>query len=259
MTTSDFSNYELKRKLNIQENENLLKELGLNGLKEGIAADIPNIQIEKKKRRVISYNKKSSVNVKAPARLSRRLRGEVPIEHFELDDILDDNDRVKQLEIAENKKEQEISIINSLPDTISVPFTLRSIGTTVWSLGELIQGKGRSKAWSSRGCKYKHPYPIGYRATKSHFGNDYTMGILSPEKEGEGPVFTVQHKSTIWKGPTPTAPWTEACIRSRSSQTRVSGPLFFGFSDPFTMKAIEQMEGYQASSLPEMDSKESDC
>ncbi|OBZ82200.1 hypothetical protein A0J61_09750 [Choanephora cucurbitarum] len=220
------SNYELKRKLNIQENESLLKELGLHGLKKGIAADIPNVQIEKKKkRRMAGYNKKTSVITTTPARLSRRLRGEMPIEHFELDDILDDHDRVKQLEIAENKKQEQEIVINNLPNDISVPFTLRSIGTTVWSLGELVKGRGRSKAWSSRGCKYKHPYPIGYRATKSHFGNDYTMGILPPEREGEGPVFTVQHNNTIWKGPTPTAPWTEACIKSRSSQTRVSGPL----------------------------------
>lgn len=51
------------------------------------------------------------------------------------------------------------------------------------------------------------------------------MGILPPEKEGEGPVFEVQLKTTSWKGATPTAPWTEACIRSKSSSTRVSGPL----------------------------------
>lgn len=31
---------------------------------------------------------------------------------------------------------------------------------------------------------------MGYRATKSHFGNDYTMGI-SKGAEDEPPVFTV--------------------------------------------------------------------
>ena len=118
------------------------------------------------------YNKKTSVITTTPARLSRRLRGEMPIEHvtdyclrrkqpkliltclqFELDDILDDHDRVKQLEIAENKKQEQEIVINNLPNDISVPFTLRSIGTTVWSLGELVKGRGRSKAWSSRGVK----------------------------------------------------------------------------------------------------------
>lgn len=48
------------------------------------------------------------------------------------------------------------------------------------------------------------------------------MGILAGE---DGPVFTVQHKSITWSGNTPTAPWTEACIKSKSSSTRVSGPL----------------------------------
>jgi hypothetical protein len=51
------------------------------------------------------------------------------------------------------------------------------------------------------------------------------MGILPPKVEGEGPIFTVQHKSSVWTGVTPTAPWTEACMKSKSSTTRVSGPL----------------------------------
>lgn len=50
------------------------------------------------------------------------------------------------------------------------------------------------------------------------------MGI-SAGVEGEAPVFTVQHNLTTWTGHTPTAPWTEACIKSKSSSTRVSGPL----------------------------------
>lgn len=83
---------------------------------------------------------------------------------------MDENDRIRQLEISEKRKEEEKEHILSLPDIISVPVTLRmlsfnfqksnwshqvfylgSIGTTIWSLGELNVGKGRSKAWSSRG------------------------------------------------------------------------------------------------------------
>ncbi|KAG0749443.1 hypothetical protein G6F57_002255 [Rhizopus arrhizus] len=249
--TVDLSNYELKRKTNIEENQNLLRQLGL-GVSEGIAADIPHFepnqrQTKKSKKR---YNR-APPKPKAPVRLSRRIRGQTPEEITDLSEVVDENDRVRQLEIAEKEIEQEDTL--SLSKNIHVPLTLRSIGTTIWSLGELNTGKGRSKAWSSRGCKYKHPYPIGYRATKSHFGNDYTMGItLSAEGE---PNFTVQINSTTFNGKTPTAPWTEACIRSRSSSTRVSGPLFFGFSDPVTMHLIEKMEGYKEASLPE-DSKE---
>ncbi|KAI8145209.1 hypothetical protein BJV82DRAFT_51270 [Fennellomyces sp. T-0311] len=116
-----------------------------------------------------------------------------------------------------------------------------SIGTTIWELGRIYTEEGRSKYWSGRGvgvkeqirdkclktikkCRYKHPYPIGFRATKSHFGNEYTMTI---EKGDEGPVFKVQVNSskTIYSGATPTAPWTEACKKSKSQGTRVSGPL----------------------------------
>ncbi|KAI8967223.1 hypothetical protein BDF20DRAFT_917700 [Mycotypha africana] len=232
------SNYELKRKLNMENNEKLLKELGLTGSilsKGSIAADIPNLKeipndgtIRKKKRRAPVTPKRAAIQ-QAPSRLSRRLRGETPETFTDIEDILDDNDRVRQLDIMQKDALQSTTqttmVLDTLPADIYTPFTLRSIGTTVWELGKLCTGKGRSKAWSSRGCKFKHPYPIGYRATKSHFDNDYTMGILPPEKEGEGPIFQVQHKSKIWRGATPTAPWTEACIQSKSSSTRVSGPL----------------------------------
>ncbi|KAI9480265.1 MAG: hypothetical protein EXX96DRAFT_173805 [Benjaminiella poitrasii] len=166
-------------------------------------------------------------------------------------DIVDDQDRIRQLNVATPLVEEQTI---ELPDDVHVPLTLRSIGTTIWELGKLHVGKGRSKAWSNRSCKYKHPYPIGYRATKSHFGNDYVMGIsLAETKEKDGPVFEVQlaNKDVTWKGQTPTAPWTEACLKSKSSNTRVSGPLFFGFSDPLTMKLIEKMKGYKEACLPE--------
>ncbi|CEG82976.1 hypothetical protein RMATCC62417_16961 [Rhizopus microsporus] len=252
--TAELSNYELKRKLNMEENQNILRELGL-GVPTGIAADIPSIgRHEKENKKVKRYYRASpkSKAPKTPVRLSRRIRGETPEEITELDEIVDENDRVRQLDIAERPNEADKD--DSLPtfENIYVPLTLRSIGTTIWSLGTLNTGKGRSKSWSSRGCKYKHPYPIGYRATKSHFGNEYTMGIEA-NSNGE-PVFTVQLNSTTFTGKTPTAPWTEACIRSKSSSTRVSGPLFFGFSDPLTMHLIENMEGYQEASLLEENS-----
>ncbi|KAI7898483.1 uncharacterized protein BX663DRAFT_524909, partial [Cokeromyces recurvatus] len=251
MTISNLSNYELKRKLNMEENQNLLKELGLTSLTtSGIAADIPKVNTEANmKKRRLTYRHRTPTP-KQPTRLSRRIRGETPEEITELSAIVDDHDRIRQLSVPTATVEVA-DIEHSLPDEIYVPLTLRSIGTTIWELGELNTGKGRSKSWSSRGCKYKHPYPIGYRATKSHFGNDYVMGILSPPNEDSGPIFEVQlaDKNIGWKGNTPTAPWTEACLKSKSSNTRVSGPLFFGFSDPLTMKLIEKMKGYQEASL----------
>ncbi|KAI9306021.1 hypothetical protein BJ944DRAFT_57459 [Cunninghamella echinulata] len=119
-------------------------------------------------------------------------------------------------------------------------------------MGKIYTGKDRSKYWSNHACRYKHPYPVGYRATKSHFGNDYTMTI-SEGPDGEGPIFSVQvnNSNLIFKGSTPTAPWTTACIKSKSQGTRVSGPLFYGFSDLITMKLIEELDDYDKSKDPE--------
>lgn len=41
----------------------------------------------------------------------------------------------------------------------------------------------------------------------------------------------------VFRGGSPTKPWTDVCIAHRTGQ-RISGPLFFGFSDPLTQRAI---------------------
>ena len=41
----------------------------------------------------------------------------------------------------------------------------------------------------------------------------------------------------VFSGASPTKPWTEVCLAHRTGQ-RISGPLFFGFSDPLTQRAI---------------------
>jgi len=38
---------------------------------------------------------------------------------------------------------------------------------------------------------FKHPYPVGYKATKQHFNATYTMEILEGPLN-EGPIFTVR-------------------------------------------------------------------
>ncbi len=40
-----------------------------------------------------------------------------------------------------------------------------------------------------------------------------------------------------FSGASPTKPWTDVCVAHRTGQ-RISGPLFFGFSDPLTQRAI---------------------
>lgn len=66
-------------------------------------------------------------------------------------------------------------------------------------------------------------------------------------REGpDGPIFVVESGGgKIFEGNSPTLPWTKACLASYSKGTRISGPLFFGFSDPITQKMIEELDGYQ--------------
>ncbi|KAF9964526.1 hypothetical protein BGZ70_006342 [Mortierella alpina] len=124
------------------------------------------------------------------------------------------------------------------------PLTLGSIATTIWEIGTIYKGKeNRAKYWSGKGSLFRHPYPIGYKAEKFHFRDRYTMHI----KEGpDGPIFIVESASgQVFQGSSPTHPWTKACLASYSKGTRISGPLFFGFSDPITQKMIEDLDGYQ--------------
>ncbi|KAI7858843.1 hypothetical protein BDC45DRAFT_497751 [Circinella umbellata] len=224
--TNDVSQYELKRQQLIEENQKLLKELGL-----GSANDLAPKEMKQFKTDIPPPRKKPRNSYRAPkpalqaTRLSRRLKGEEPDDTVDLESILDQNDKMRQaaVELVPDKTKQELFS----PDGVSVPVTLLSIGTTIWEIGHLYTGKYRSKWWSGRGCRYKHPYPIGFKATKSHFGNDYTMTIEEGDKPEDGPIFKVQVNSskTIFTGATPTAPWTDACKKSKSQGTRVSGPL----------------------------------
>ena len=120
--------------------------------------------------------------------------------------------------------------------SVSAPFTLRSIGVTVWELGTIQRASFAPRFWSSRGCLFHHAYPVGYRAAKSHFGRAYSMHILAGEC---GPVFRVVDDASgeVFDGLSPTQPWTAVCTSKRLG-TRISGPLFFGFSDPLTQRAL---------------------
>lgn len=46
-----------------------------------------------------------------------------------------------------------------------------------------------------------------------------------------------QQSGAVFSGASPTKPWTDVCVAHRTGQ-RISGPLFFGFSDPLTQRAI---------------------
>ena len=77
---------------------------------------------------------------------------------------------------------------------------------------------------------------VGYRASKSVFGKTFEMKI---EAGATGPEFVVIDvvSGRVFRGQSPTKPWTDACIAHRTGQ-RISGPLFFGFSDLTVQEAI---------------------
>ena len=120
--------------------------------------------------------------------------------------------------------------------TVVAPFTLASTRVTVVSLGAIHRGPFPQNYWSSKGCIYHHPFPVGYRARKAHFGREWEMRIDAGEC---GPSFSVVNMTTgeVFAGETPTKPWTRVCVSLRLG-TRISGPQFFGFSDPVTMRAL---------------------
>ncbi len=59
------------------------------------------------------------------------------------------------------------------------------------------------------------------------------------EKGALGPIFAVKEvgKDLVFRGESPTKPWTKVCLHQRTG-ARISGPLHFGFSDPATQSAI---------------------
>jgi hypothetical protein len=128
---------------------------------------------------------------------------------------------------------------NFVASEIAAPFSLRSIGVTVHSLGDVFRGAFKQRYWSNPGCLFHHAYPAGYVASKHHFGTHYEMRIDTSEF---GPVFRVTNTQTglTFTGHSPTKPWTEHCLAMKT-KTRISGPLFFGFSDPITMRALAQV------------------
>jgi hypothetical protein len=72
------------------------------------------------------------------------------------------------------------------------------------------------------------------------------MCDMAIEEGTDGPVFTVKLRDgNSYSGATPTQPWTQVCVHGPSPGTRVSGPLFFGFSDPIIISLIQKLKNYE--------------
>jgi hypothetical protein len=75
-----------------------------------------------------------------------------------LDELLDQQDRIQQS--ASQSKLDKLRRMNEEKEylvdmEISPPFTLASIGTTIWDLGKIYTGEHRSKYWSTHGVRKK--------------------------------------------------------------------------------------------------------
>eukprot|EP00958_Prasinococcus_capsulatus_P012620 scaffold1269_cov400-Prasinococcus_capsulatus_cf.AAC.2 len=182
-----------------------------------------------------------------PSRKSRRIRGAPVDTAFTTERQTAEDDGAA----AAPRGAFSLSLVNGRPrlsgpranvyhHTVAGSFYLVSIGVTIHDIGHIHRGPFAQRYWSRKGCLYHHPYPVGFKAQKYHFGRSFSMSIFPGVT---GPVFRVQDEATgrFWDGDSPTWPWTEACLVSKSPGTRISGPLFFGFSDPVTQKAISCM------------------
>lgn len=247
------TDYEQEREARIAENRQKMAQLGLLEASAMWTSSCRRTRhsaggVGPEQQQGPRLKKAKTVSTRSPTRRSNRLaygRASAPIGN---------EDYRAPNAVAEKKSNEGNDIGNSLTGftrkgtprrsvvlpasgtTIVAPFSLRSIGTTVWELGTLYRGPWSKRYWSSTGCLYHHAYPVGYRATKIQFGKTYEMRIQSGTK---GPQFEVIDTVTgdNFVGTSPTNPWTEVCISLKTGQ-RISGPLFFGFSDPTTQAAI---------------------
>ncbi|KAI8596513.1 hypothetical protein EDD21DRAFT_388053 [Dissophora ornata] len=270
--------YETQRQRNILRNQQMMMELGLNPI--SVRSQFPTSSKPPKvkdlddeeytgdsgpKPRSRRHKGIKMIYTPVQTRSSKRIRGEsailhnVDIEALEngLEHALNERGQNEKSTLPPDqlgsyskkarwkgrKQTTGFTVETDIPCS-GAPLTLGSIATTIWDVGKLYKGKeNRLRYWSGKGSLFRHPYPIGYKAEKFHFRERYMMEI----KEGpDGPLFIIESAGgKVYEGSSPTLPWTKACLASYSKGTRISGPLFFGFSDPITQKMIEDLEGYQ--------------
>jgi hypothetical protein len=247
--------YEAERARRIAENKAKMAQLGLADASAAVvkAADIQSMiatsfaDRPRTKTRKPSGDRKSSSERSirpVPLRESKRLRGytaPAPADAAANALVEAATEAATAVEAAgplgtTTKGKPRKAIILPKNTVFAAPFTLKSIGTTILELGAVFRGEWAQLYWSNRGCLHHHAYPVGYRATKEMFGRTYEMSI---DAGATGPVFSVRDLSTgrLFSGTSPTKPWTDVCIAQKTGQ-RISGPLFFGFSDPLTQQAI---------------------
>ncbi|KAJ3193871.1 hypothetical protein HK101_003951 [Irineochytrium annulatum] len=230
------SAYEIERERRIRQNREQLMSLGMVTTVEPPQLEVVK-KSNKKKIRAPDYVPPD------PERLSRRLRGEKPEDirygKSKRNLLGNEEEPASEDDLDKARANEFVAELRRDPIVVGAPFTLGSSKVTIWELGKILEEPRRRELfWSQRGCRYRHQYPIGFKATKMHFGKEWTMTITD---SSEGPIFTVQAEDgPMFVGASPTRPWTDVCIAlfGKDSKTRVSGPYQFGFTDPFLQAVL---------------------
>ncbi|CAM6128288.1 unnamed protein product [Calypogeia fissa] len=126
------------------------------------------------------------------------------------------------------------SLLDQLPLKVRAGLVLENLGT-------LYDGPNEDKYWSrDHRCGLRHPYPVGYTATKTYKGVQFKQTI---ESGPDGPIFVV---GVVDKAPhsadSPTKAWAlalESC--NLNSATRVHGRKHFGFDCPIVLGCLSQL------------------
>lgn len=122
-----------------------------------------------------------------------------------------------------------------------------SDGIEIISVGRLYSGSWDKKYWSSSRGKDRYPYPIGYKAVRTHNGMACKMEIHEGLK---GPLFSIVSDGVPCSGETPDIAWEsfqkKGCPRvklwhgKRYSCNR-DGIEFFGFKNPFVQRLLREL------------------
>lgn len=245
MSENTTNAYEAQRAARIAANQAQMEKLGLLDASKQLSGTImSSIIVVKAPARKASATRPKKMSSQPPppaARASKRLKGEqalpellsVDVAKAEFQEEIKDNNDAHQFQ-SYNKKRSALPLQLEPNVSYAPPFTLRSINTTILDLGHVHRGEWAHRYWSNRGCLYHHAYPVGFKAQKEIFNRVWEMRI---EEGTSGPIFIVTDGKSSFRGDSPTAPWTKVCLAHKTGQ-RISGPLFFGFSDPITQNAI---------------------
>lgn len=231
--------YETSRLKRIEENRRAFEALGLNQAKL-------NPNLSKPIRRRFTPQKRRPCRSSTPIILRRSARLD-PSGSIAAADVEGKSKRIRYYDPPLSRSARALRELQAVPANItldSLPLSVPgySGGFTLISLGKIVVGPHENLFWSSPQCLYSHLYPVGYVATRIHWGLSFEMTI---QESAEGPLFTVrQENGAVFSGSSPTFPWTQHCL-ARKTGERISGPLFFGFSAPITIKLIKSLPGYE--------------